>query len=199
MKILGICGSHRKDSSTMFFLRKALEACGKEGPATEAVALEQYSIGACTACDYCKTKLACSLQDDMHKLYEKMMSADAIIIASPVYFAMVSGMVKQMFDRSLPLRRNGMRLRDKVGGAIAVGASRNGGQELVCQQIHSWMTLHEMIVVGDAGTAHFGGIGWVPRGTSPEDDISGAETCGNLGRRIADVLKRMKGAKEGGV
>lgn len=189
MKVLGICGSHRKESTTMVFLERALDVCQKAGHRIDIVALSGMEIGHCTVCDVCKKEFKCSISDGMNVLYALMDAADAIIIASPVYYGMVSGKLKNMFDRSLPLRRNGMKLGNKVGGAIAVGASRNGGQEMVCEQIKSWMGLHEMITVPDKDTAHFGGIGWVPRGKKPEDDKIGIETCENLGRKIVDVLE----------
>ena len=192
MKVLGICGSHRKDSTAMFFLGKAIDAAGKEGAGTEIITLHDRQIGHCTVCGLCAKKFACSISDGMQEIYEKMSAADAIILASPVYYAMVSGRMKSMMDRTLPLRRNGMKLSGKVIGAIAVGASRNGGQEMVCDQILRFGGLHEMIAVTDGGTAHFGGTCWVPRGSRPEDDKFGIETCENLGRKVAETLKRMK-------
>jgi len=94
-----------------------------------------------------------------------------------------------LMDRTLPLRRQGMKLRNKIGGAIAIGASRNGGQEHVCSAIHNFMLLHEMVVVSDTITAHFGGIAV---GGHEENAVSldekGLETVRNLGRRIADLL-----------
>jgi len=188
MKVLGINGSHRKESSTEFFLKKALKICENEGHQTEMISLHDKEIKHCTVCNLCSTKFACPQKDDMWPLIDKMAAADAIIIATPTYFASVSGKLKNFFDRSLPLRRNGMKLKNKVGGAIASGASRNGGQEIACQQIISWMHLQEMVTVVDAGTAHFGGIAWVPRGSMPEDDKIGIETSESLGRKIAEVL-----------
>ncbi len=82
-----------------------------------------------------------------------------------------------------------MKLSGKVGGAISNGASRNGGQELVCQQIKTWMGLHEMVTVTDKETAHFGGIAWVERGGDPSNDKTGIETSENLGRMICEALK----------
>ena len=192
MKVLGICGSHRRDGATLFFLKKALEACEKQGMETEAIALSDKRIGHCVACDRCRSGLDCSRNDDMKDIYLKLAKAGAIIVASPVYFGMVSGRLKDFFDRTLPLRRNGMMLSGKVGGAIAVGASRNGGQEMVCGQIHGWMLLHEMIVVADKGTAHFGGTGWAPRDSDPYDDEAGIATCENLGAKVCETLARLK-------
>ena len=162
----------------------------KHGIETETITLWDKDIRSCTVCDICKEKYACPQDDDVMGIYEKLLDPEGIIMASPTYYAMVSGKMKNLMDRSLPQRRNGMKLAGKVGGAIAVGASRNGGQELVCQQIVIWMHLHEMVTVSDKETAHFGGIGWVPHGTNPEDDSIGIQTCENLGRKIAEVLKR---------
>ena len=192
MKVLGINGSHRKESTTLFFLRKALSVCEKEGLETEVIELWDKEIKPCTVCNVCKTKFECLIQDDMQEIYRKIKSVDAIIIASPVYFSLVSGKLKNLIDRSLPLRRSGFKLRNMVGGAITVGASRNGGQEHVCSQITAWMLHHEMIVVADKETAHYGGIGWVPKGSEPEEDKTGIETCENLGKKICEVLKLIK-------
>ena len=62
-------------------------------------------------------------------ILEKMIKAHGLIIGSPTYFASISGKLKALFDRTLPLRRDNFKLKGKVGGAIAVGGSRNGGQE----------------------------------------------------------------------
>jgi multimeric flavodoxin WrbA len=192
MKVLGICGSHREKSTTLFFLKKALMVCEKAGLETEAITLHEKDIKPCIVCDLCKKKYDCSINDDMASIRRLMESADAIIIASPSYYACVSGKTKNMFDRSLPLRRNGYKLSNKIGGAISVGASRNGGQEIVCKQILTWFGLQEMIAVTDKKTAHFGGIGWVPRGKAPEDDGIGIETCENLGTKVVEVLSLVK-------
>ncbi len=192
MKVLGINGSHRKESTTRFFLQKALDVCEKEGLETELLELHDKEITSCTVCGLCASKFECSIKDGMTKLYEKMATADAIILSSPSYYGMVSGKLKNMFDRSLPLRRNGMKLSGKVVGAISNGASRNGGQEFVCSQILKWGGLQEMIAVADKKSAHFGGIAWVPRGSRPEDDKIGIETSENLGLKIAETLKKMK-------
>jgi multimeric flavodoxin WrbA len=123
---------------------------------------------------------------------QKMSDADAIIVGSPTYFGCVSGRLKALFDRTLPLRRQGNMLKDKVGAAIAVGGSRNGGQEHVIQQIHAWMLIQEMTVVGDKKTAHFGGIAV---GRNPGDalkDEVGVETVVNTALKVVEALDKIK-------
>ncbi|RKY00528.1 MAG: flavodoxin family protein [Spirochaetes bacterium] len=188
MKVLGICGSPRKDANTEIALREALKIIEEQGIETELVTLAGKKIEFCNHCNACKTG-PCPIKDDVPEILEKMVSSDAIIIASPTYFGNVTAQLKALMDRTLPLRRQGMKLRNKIGGAIATGATRNGGQEHVCSAIHNFMLLHEMIVVSDTVTAHFGGIAL---GGHEEkvvlSDEKGLETVKNLGRRIADLL-----------
>lgn len=194
MKVLGICGSHRKSGNTLFFLKKALEMCKKEGLETEIIELWDKGIEYCRHCNHCKDNPGkCSIRDDVPGIFRKMREADAIILASPTYFASVPGRMKALMDRSITLRRDSYALENKVGGGITVGASRNGGQEFVLNQIINFFLLQGMLPVSDKGTAHFGGIAWVPRGSRPEEDKTGIETCENLGKKIVEVLKLIKG------
>jgi len=190
MKILGISGTHRAEGNTDLLVKRALEVCEKEGAETEFISLSNKKIEFCTHCDTCKeSPHTCSIADDVAEILEKMKNSDAIVIGSPTYFASVSSRLKALFDRTLPLRRNNLQLSGKLGGAIAIGGSRNGGQEFTTNQIRNWMLLHEMLVVADKTTAHFGGIAV---GRNPGDaleDETGLRTVENLALKICDVLK----------
>ena len=190
MKVLGINGSHRKESTTLFFLNKALAICQKEGLETETIELWDKRLEYCRHCNHCRDNPGeCATKDDMPGIFRKMRESDAIILASPTYFASISGRMKTLMDRSITLRRDNYALKNRIGGGITIGASRNGGQELVLNQIINFFLLQEMLPVADKQTAHFGGIAWVPRGSKPEEDKTGIETCENLGRKICEVLK----------
>ena len=190
MKVLGISGTHRAEGNTDLLVKKALEVCKDNGHETEFISLSNKKIEFCTHCDICKeSPYTCSIADDVAEILEKMKNSNAIIIGSPTYFASVSGRLKALFDRTLPLRRNNLQLSGKPGGAIAIGGSRNGGQEFTTNQIRNWMLLHEMLVVADKATAHFGGIAV---GRNPGDaleDETGLRTVENLALKICDVLK----------
>jgi multimeric flavodoxin WrbA len=191
MKILGISGSPRKDGNTDLLVKEALKACAERGAETELISLAKKNIKFCDNCDACVGgKKPCPKDDDVRQILDAMAGADAIIIGSPTYFGSVSGQLKTLFDRTLPLRRNNNALSGKIGGAIAVGGSRNGGQENVIRDIQNWMMIQEMIVVADKKTAHFGGIAM---GRNPGDalrDEVGVETVRNLGERVFEVLKK---------
>jgi multimeric flavodoxin WrbA len=172
-------------------VEKALSVCRERGCETEFVSLASLKIGFCTSCGSCRKSFTCSIKDDVFPILEKMRDADALIVGTPTYFAQVSGRLKAFFDRTIPLRRNGMMLSGKVGGAIAVGGSRNGGQEKAASGIIDWMLLNEMVVVSDKKTAHFGGIAV---GREPGDalkDEAGVATVVNLSEKIVETLERL--------
>ncbi|OYT53766.1 MAG: flavodoxin [Candidatus Altiarchaeales archaeon ex4484_2] len=186
MRIVGISGSPRRGGNTDTLVRRALKLCEKEGAEVEFIPLSGKKIEYCEGCFICKRN-DCIKEDDAGEIFDSMEKSDALIIGSPTYFSSVSGRLKSLFDRSLPLRIRDYRLRDKIGGAIAVGGSRNGGQEFAVRDIHNWMLLHEMVVVADRETAHFGGI---CVGSDPADvleDRTGLRTVDNLAQRVLDV------------
>ena len=148
MKVLGISGSPRRGGNTELLVKKALGFCKAEGAAVSFIALSEKRIEHCRGCNSCREPPhLCGQEDDVAGILAEMKSADAIIIGSPTYFSAVSGKLKSLLDRTLPLRVGGFQLSGKVGGAIAVGGSRNGGQESVCRDIQNWMLIHEMIVM----------------------------------------------------
>jgi multimeric flavodoxin WrbA len=191
MKIIGINGSPR-NGNTSFLIKEALKSAEEEGVETEFISLADKEMNPCLACDVCKQEGKCIIMDDINDILEKMEEADGIIIGSPVYFGGVSSQTKMLFDRSRPCR-SGFKLKNKVGGAIAVGASRNGGQETTIRQIHDFMLIHSMIVVGDKEpTAHYGGTGVGGAVDACETDEHGINTARNLGKKVAEVVKLIK-------
>ena len=192
MRVLGIMGSPRKDGNTEFLLARALEEAEKNGTQTHHVSLADRRIEPCNVCRACDKEPSCPKNDDMSDIYQELIKADGIIVSSPVYFGNVSGQLKSMMDRTLIFRRGDRRmLRNKVGAAIAVGGIRSGGQEIVCEAIHAWMLAHDMIVVGDG--SHYGGTGCgsYDLHTASTDNL-GMESCRNVGKRIAEVLKLLR-------
>lgn len=79
------------------FMRGALEA----GNSVEKVFLRDKTVGFCTACYACRSSGTCVQQDDMAELLRKMHWADAIVMASPVYFYSIDGQMKTFIDRCL--------------------------------------------------------------------------------------------------
>ena len=129
-------------------------------------------------------------QDDFPEIEAKLREPGVagIIIGTPVYFSNMSSLCKSFLDRWMVFRRN-FDLRNKIGGALAVGAARNGGQELTLQTIHATMLCQDMIVVSDGRpTARLGGI-LVNSGDDVSGDETGLATARGLGRRVAEVAR----------
>lgn len=191
VKIIGMVGSPREDGNTSFLVKTALKSAEDAGAETELINLGSAEIEPCVACDICKATGECAIYDDMREISEKLAGADGIIMGSPVYFGGVTSQMKMFMDRSRPLRAS-FKLRDKVCGAIAVGASRNGGQETTISSIHEFLLIQDAIIVGDgAPAAHYGGTGvGGPIGSTQNDDV-GMETSKNLGKRVAELAKKL--------
>ena len=186
MKVLGISGSPKSGGNTESMIEEALKIAQERGFETDHVYISENEIKPCTACGKCYESDECSIKDGMTEVYGKLAEADAIIAASPVYFGSPTAQIKALFDRSVLHRRHNFRLENKVGAAMAVGGSRNGGQEKTIQVIQDWMHIHGMIIVGDGG--HFGGI---TRKASADDD-EGMKTVTDTANKVCDVLDLMK-------
>ena len=187
VKIIGIVGSPKKDGNTSYLVETALKAAKSAGADTDIINLGSVNIEPCVACDICKAMGECGIEDDIKEILEIMMESDGMIIGSPVYFGSVTSQLKILIDRSRPLRGS-FRLKNKVCGAIAVGGSRNGGQESTISVIHDFLLIHDAIIVGDgAPMAHYGGTGV---GNTKIDEI-GIETSQNLGKRVTELAMRL--------
>ncbi|MDJ0722414.1 MAG: flavodoxin family protein [Desulfobacterales bacterium] len=195
MKIIGVSASARKNKSTHFLLTQCLEAVrvvSGNRIATELIDLAPLKINGCIACDACKKKgVMCSQRDDFQTLIPKLAepAVAGIVLATPVYMGSMTSQAKAFLDRTVLFRRNGFRLKNRLGGAIAVGGSRNGGQELTIQGVHAAMMIHGMIIVGDG--AHFGGAAWSNHPDGYQGDDEGIDSAKDLGRSMAEIARMM--------
>jgi len=199
MKIIGVSASARKNKSTHFLLEHCLAEAGRTAEVLgqsleiELIDLAPLKFDGCIACDTCKQGVKCSQQDDFQPLIPKLADPGVagIILATPVYMGCMSSQAKAFIDRTVLFRRNGFMFKNKLGGVITVGGSRNGGQELTIQAVHAAMMIHDMIIVGDGD--HFGGAAWANHPGGYETDEVGIATAKNLGRRMVEVAAMMKG------
>lgn len=198
MKIIGVAASARKNKSSRFMLEQCLEEAKRSAQdagqslEVELIELAGLNINGCLACGACKKGVLCSQEDDYQQLIGKLADPEVvgIILATPVYMGCMSSQAKAFLDRTVLFRRNGFMFKNKVGGAIAVGGSRNGGQELTIQAVHAAMMIHDMIIVGDG--EHFGGASWGSYPDGYQADTVGIATARNLGRRMVEVAATMR-------
>lgn len=114
---------------------------------------------------------------------QDLVCADGIIVGSPVYFGSMSAKVKEMFDKSVAIRR---KLEGKIGAAFVTSGHHTGGKETTIFSILQAMLIHGMIIVGDPISA--GGHYGVASVGSPDTD--GINSGKALGKRVAEITKR---------
>lgn len=198
-KVLGICGSPRKKSSYTA-LQAALEAAQAQGVETELVELRGRKINLCVHCNKClrdDSDRCTVFNDDMTELYDKVYQADGIIIATPVYEMNVTAQLAAFFGRFRSAWKlsvqNPYYFTRKVGGAIAVGGTRNGGQESTIHAIHNFFHTQGILVCGGGSGIYSGASLWNPGdGSGTMEDEMGIENAKSLGTKIAYLAKALK-------
>lgn len=201
MKVLGICGSPRKDANTEYFTRLVLDELENQDIETEFVSLIDKDISECTGCYYCVKKGECNIEDDFQEVFGKMLDADAIILASPVYHASITPKLKCLLDRAGFAGRwlknemvnksdsydwKGTAFSQKLVAPITV--ARRTGQTFAFSQIVLWATVNDCIVVG----SNYWNIGMAGSGgrIEADKDKEGIGTMKHLAGNIAYQLKR---------
>ena len=131
MKVLGIMGSPRRQSNTELLLDKALEGAREAGAEVGKVLVSKLKISPCLEIYACLKDGNCAIKDDMQALYEKILEADHIIFASPIFFYGITSQAKAVVDRcqALWVRRHVLYIgkedkRERRGVFISVGATR---------------------------------------------------------------------------
>lgn len=137
VKVLGIFGSPRRGGNTDLLLEEALKGTEAEGGAVDRLRLSDYAISPCRECHGCDETGQCVILDDMQKIYPKLLEADVIILASPIFFYGISGWAKGLVDRCQALWSKKYLVKDpslgkqgkrRKGFFISVGATK--GQKL---------------------------------------------------------------------
>jgi multimeric flavodoxin WrbA len=146
MKIIGVSGSPRK-GNTEWMLNKLLESAARSGAEVETMLLRRMDVRTCRGCLACEEggrerKGICKIKDDMMEVYPRLLAADAIVLATPGYFEMLSGLLKNFIDRTCPVWP---RLEGKKIAGLAV-AEEGVGQAI--QNIKTYGSLIKMQWIG---------------------------------------------------
>ena len=119
---------------------------------------------------------------------EDLLSADAVIVGSPVYFGNVSGEVKTFLDNwflKFGVFREG-KMRNKVGAAFVTGAAVSNGKETAMQAIHAALIMNQMVIVSAGGAFGAYGASATTGPDSPGIDDKKLEGARALGERVAE-------------
>jgi multimeric flavodoxin WrbA len=118
-QVLIFKGSPRVKGNSSLLADQSADGASQAGALVESFSLHQMNIRPCDACDTCRETGVCVLMDDMQKLYPKLRQADAILIASPIYWFTINAQTKLFIDRWYALETyHGNALRGKRFGVI---------------------------------------------------------------------------------
>ncbi|MFC1967679.1 flavodoxin family protein [Chloroflexota bacterium] len=130
MKVLGIMGSPRIRGNSDLLLDEALRGAQSRGAEVEKIIVDKLKIAPCKEYYGCLKDGNCVMRDDMDAIIPKLLDAEAVIVASPIFFYSVSAQLKALIDRCQALWARKYVLKQKPlktgrkGAFIAVGATR---------------------------------------------------------------------------
>ncbi|GLI33131.1 flavodoxin family protein [Desulforhabdus amnigena] len=132
-KILAVYGSPRRNGNTSILLKQAVQGARDAGAEVEEVVLRDLKMSPCLEIYGCKKNGRCVIQDDFQGVYDRLISCDGLMLASPIFFYTVSAHTKILMDRcqSLWVKKYwieeavfGQRKPTRKGLFISVGATR---------------------------------------------------------------------------
>ncbi len=100
--ILGIAGSPRPNGNTDRLLNHALETLKNEGYSTELIKIRDLNYSPCLGCNACTKTGSCIQNDDIEYLQDRLLKADRVIVAAPIFFMGINGQMKSVIDRMQP-------------------------------------------------------------------------------------------------
>ncbi len=146
MTVIAINGSPTKGGNTSMALSLMAEELRQEQIETEIIQVGTESISGCRGCGYCGTNSKqnrCVITDDiLNETAMKMRAADGFILASPTYYAGISGTMKSFLDRLF--YANSRYFKYKVGTSISI--ARRAGTVDVVHQMNNYLQLAEMVI-----------------------------------------------------
>ena len=136
MKVLGISTSPRRNGNSDLLLQRALAGAESADAEVEYIRLSDLEVGPCIECNSCFETGVCVIKDDYQQMLQKMLDADRLIFATPVFFMSVCAQAKMLIDRGqclwaakYILKKSPVGEReDRRAMVIAVGGSKSKKQ-----------------------------------------------------------------------
>lgn len=100
--VLILSASPRKNGNSDTLCDRFAQGASESGHKVEKIFLASKDIGYCRGCGVCNSTHKCVQKDDMSEILDKMVTADVIVLATPVYFYTMDGQMKTFIDRTVP-------------------------------------------------------------------------------------------------
>ncbi len=192
MYIIALNGSHNEDGNCQFLINTILNDCKAMGAEIETINIYEAVMDSKTPfCTLCASKCegACYKGTKLEKAFEKIVKADAVIMASPVYFGNVTGQLKAFWDKTRGYRATKSFVGKPIG-FVTCGASRFGGQEETIRAMQTMALVHGMTII-NSGHLDFdaGHMGVSAQRPANEDEFA-ISRCHSMAKRIIDEIKK---------
>ncbi len=181
MNVLILNGSPRQNGNTTRALRELETVLIAEGMTTETVQVGQLAVRGCLGCGTCYKAGKCVIDDIVNELASKFEAADALVVASPVYYASANGTLVSLLDRLFYSTHFDKRM--KVGASVAV--ARRGGCSATFDQLNKYFTISGMPI---ASSQYWNSVHGAKAGEC-EADGEGLQTMRTLGHNMAFLVK----------
>jgi multimeric flavodoxin WrbA len=130
LRVLGIMGSPRVGGNTDLLLDEAIKGAQSQGAEAEKLIVDKMKIAPCREYYGCLRDGRCVIRDDMDEVYPKLVEADVVVVASPIFFYSLTAQLKALIDRCQALWARKYVLKQeppdsgRKGAFIAVGATK---------------------------------------------------------------------------
>ena len=181
MKVLMINGSPRKSGNTSRALAEMEKIFLEEGCEVEILHIGNKAIRGCVACGSCAKSGKCAVEDEVNAAAAKFEAADALVVASPVYYASANATLIAFLDRlfySTPFDK-----RFKVGASVAV--ARRGGLSATYDELNKYFGISGMPI---AAGQYWNSVHGAAPGEA-EQDKEGLQGMRTLARNTAFLMK----------
>lgn len=175
--VLVISTSPRKGGNSDTLADAFVKGAQEAGHDTEKVTLYDKTIGFCKGCLACQRTGRCVIRDDADRIAQKMLTADVIAFATPIYYYGMSGQMKTMLDRANPLFSSDYAFRDIY---LLATAAEDGEHTIdgAVTGITGWIDCFEKARL--AGTVFAGGV----TGVGEIQGHPALEKAYNLGKHV---------------
>lgn len=186
MKVLLINGSPRKKGNTFLALSEVAKTLEAQGIEAEIVQIGNKPVRGCIACGQCQMKQLnrCVFDDDIcNRISEKLDTADALIVGSPVYYGQPNGSVLSLIQRMF--FSAGAKVQNKPAAAVCV--CRRGGATAAFETMNLPFQMMNMPVV----TSQYWNIVYGREEGQAALDTEGMQTMRTLANNMAWLLKKI--------
>ena len=192
MKVLMLNGSPRVDGNTTIALKEMEKEFLKEGIEVETIRVGNLAIRGCIACNYCYKNDKCGINDIVNEISEKFKAADALVVASPVYYASANGTLISCLDRLF--YSSHFDKRTKVGASVVV--ARRGGCSSTFDELNKYFSISGMPI---ATSQYWNSVHGRKVGEAVQD-LEGLQTMRTLAKNMIFLMKSISlGVQEFGL